>query len=74
MKCSWNCIDLGWRLGMLGDMMMEAISIAELLETKVSFEFNGVQVTVNKNTSVLYDQGLVQNAVAHSNKRLNVCR
>ena len=70
----WNCIDLGWRLGSLGDMMMEAISIAELLNTNVSFDFNGVKVTVNKNTSVLYDQSSIQSAVIDRRQYLNICR
>lgn len=46
MKCSWSHIDLGWRCGDIGSMCKEAIEIAALLDTKVSFKFNSVKVNV----------------------------
>lgn len=46
MKCNWNSIDLGWRMGSVDNMAKEAIEIATLLSTKVSFDFNGVKVNV----------------------------
>lgn len=50
MKCSWNKINLGWRLGNISEMVEEAIQIANLLDTKVSFEFNGVKVNLSKHS------------------------
>lgn len=73
MKCSWDCVDLGHRMGLLGDMMMEARTIAALLGTKVSFDFNGVKVILNENTSVLYNQQVVLDAVQSGKKKISVC-
>lgn len=50
MNCNWNHVDLGWRLGDIGSMSDEAIEVARLLNTKVSFEFNGVKVNVSKDS------------------------
>ena len=54
MKCSWNSVDLGWLIG--GDvasMCKEAIEIATLLDTKVSFVFNEVRVNVSPKSSYI---------------------
>lgn len=51
MNCSWSDIELGWRLGSIDSMTREAIEIAKLLNTRCTFEFNGVTVAVNKNSN-----------------------
>ena len=51
MNCSWSCIDLGWTIGDIGSMSKEAIEVANLLNTKVSFDFNGVKVNVTKESN-----------------------
>ena len=51
MNCSWSHVDLGFRFGDIGSMSKEAIEIAKLLDTKVSFVFNGVKVNVTKFSS-----------------------
>lgn len=50
-NCSWSNVDLGWRCGEIFSMCKEAIEIAKLLNTKVSFEFNKVRVNVSKSSS-----------------------
>lgn len=45
-KCNWSHIDLGWRSGEIFSMCDEAITIACVTSTKVSFEFNGIKVNV----------------------------
>lgn len=67
MKCSWSDIDLGWRLGSIDVMCKEAIEIAKLLDTRCSFEFNGVTVAVNKNSNWENLAKLVVDAVSKGN-------
>ena len=43
MNCTWTHVDLAWRPGDIYSMTKEAVQIAELLNTKVSFDFNGVK-------------------------------
>ena len=50
MNCSWTDIELGWRLGSIDNMAKEAIEIAKLLNTRCTFEFNGIIVAVNKDS------------------------
>ena len=50
MKCNWSNVSLGWRSGSIDNMTKEAIKIAELLDTKVNFEFNSVTVNVSKHS------------------------
>lgn len=50
MKCSWTNVDLGWRTGSIYDMCEEAVQIAKLLDTGVSFMFNGCSVNLTKNS------------------------
>ena len=50
MKCSWSDIDLGWRLGNVDSLCKEAIAIAVLLDTRCTFDFNGITVCVDKNS------------------------
>lgn len=52
MKCLWNNVDLGWRAGDIWTMTRDAIAIAGTLDTKVSFEFNGVKVNVTKSSTI----------------------
>lgn len=51
MNCSWSDIELGWRLGSIDSMTKEAIEVAKLLNTRCTFEFNGVTVAVNNNSN-----------------------
>jgi hypothetical protein len=69
MKCSWSDIDLGWRDGTIDNMVKEAIEIAKLLDTRCSFEFNGVTVAVNKNSNWETLSKLAKNAVADGNTK-----
>lgn len=50
MKCSWTNVDLGWRTGSIYDMCEEAVQIAKVLDTEVSFMFNGCRVNLTKNS------------------------
>jgi hypothetical protein len=50
MKCNWSHVDLGWRSGDIYTMSKEAVEIAKLLDTNVSFLFNGVRVNVSTKT------------------------
>lgn len=52
MKCSWGKIKLGHRFGTVAEMTAEAVKIAELLDCRVSFEFNGVEVNVDRYTDL----------------------
>ncbi len=47
MNCKWRHVDLGWRTGTIYEMCDEAVQIAKLLNTQVSFTFNGVRVNVS---------------------------
>lgn len=51
MNCNWTHVDLGWRPGDIYSMTEEAVQIAKLLNTKVSFDFNGVKVHVTKQST-----------------------
>lgn len=51
MNCNWTHVDLGWRLGDIYSMVKEAVQVAELLNARVSFDFNGVKVNVTKNST-----------------------
>jgi len=46
MNCKWRHVDLGWRCGAIYEMCDDAVQIAKLLNTQVSFTFNGVRVNV----------------------------
>ena len=52
MNCTWTHVDLGWRPGDIHSMTKEAVQVAELLNTKVSFDFNGVKVNITKHSTV----------------------
>ncbi len=47
MNCKWRHVDLGWRCGAIYEMCDDAVQIAKLLNTQVSFTFNGVRVNVS---------------------------
>ncbi len=51
MNCPWNKIDLGWTCGDICTLSNKAVDIAKLLNTKVTFEFNGVKVCASPTTS-----------------------
>jgi len=52
MKCSWNKIDLGWTCGDIGTLCRQASEISILLDTKVSFDFNGIKVNLSPKSNV----------------------
>lgn len=51
MKCPWRKIDLGWTCGDIGTLCKQALEIAITLDTKVSFDFNGVKVSLSPKTN-----------------------
>lgn len=54
MKCRWRSINLGWTPGMIDEQITEAVHIAKMLDTKVSFDFSGIKVNVTKNSTIEY--------------------
>ncbi|SOK58692.1 hypothetical protein [Yersinia phage fHe-Yen9-04] len=46
-----NIVKLDVQNGYWYDVYMEAINIAKMLDKNVEFLFNGVQITLNKNSS-----------------------
>lgn len=52
MNCKWRHVDLGWRCGTIYEMCDEAVQVAKLLNTQVSFTFNGVRVNVSNQSDV----------------------
>lgn len=59
MKCPWHKIDLGWTCGDIATLCKQALEIAILLDTKVSFDFNGVKVNISPKTDV---KGVIEKA------------
>lgn len=56
-------IDLGFALGDIGGMFREAKEIANTLDVKVSFEFNGVKVNISKHSTLEYVYPRLQDAI-----------
>jgi hypothetical protein len=49
-KCPWYKIDLGSACGDIYTLSKQAVEIAKLLDTEVSFDFNGVKVNASAKT------------------------
>lgn len=47
-------IELEWNVGTIGDLTQEAVDVAWLNNCKVTFPFNGIKITVDKNSDVEY--------------------
>lgn len=47
-------IELEWNAGSIGDLTQEAVDVAWLHNCKVTFPFNGIKITVDKNSDVGY--------------------
>lgn len=56
-------IDLGWTTGDIGGMFKEAKEVANVLDVKVSFEFNGVKVNISKNSTFEYVYSKLEEAI-----------
>ncbi len=62
MKC-FHRIDLGFALGDIGSLFIEAKEIATKCDVKVSFDFNGVKVNMSKNSTLEYIWPRLQEAI-----------
>ena len=51
MKCPWSKINLGWACGDIFTLSRQAVEVAKLLNTKVTFDFNGVKVCASPITN-----------------------
>lgn len=62
MKC-FHRIDLGFALGDIGSLFIEAKEISTKCDVKVSFDFNGVKVNMTKNSTLEYIWPRLQDAI-----------
>lgn len=47
-------IELEWTMGSIHSLVNEAIKVAQAHDCKVTFPFNGIKITVDKNSNVEY--------------------
>lgn len=47
-------IELEWSMGSIHGLINDAIKVAEAFDCKVTFPFNGIKITVDRNSNVDY--------------------
>jgi hypothetical protein len=45
-------IELDWNMGSIHGLTNEAIKVAEAFDCKVTFPFNGIKITVDRNSAL----------------------
>lgn len=68
----YTTIDLGWVMGNFCDLFTEALAIAGLTNTKVSFDFNGVRVHITSESRLKEVWVDVKKAIRSEGKSPNV--